>query len=196
MSAVFFRKIPRGIALAERESYSTKTESLKFNAYEYLELNVPRTQASFYLDSYENFGWVQDENLPVKELGGNTTLQLKRDRKIANKAELTRLQRNFEACMTELESLERSKTVTATAAALAAGMAGTAFMAGSVFAIVAPQPHIVLCIILAILAFAGWIAPYFLYRKLKAKKTKDVTPYIEKKYDEIYAICEKGHNLL
>lgn len=176
MSAVFFRKIPRGIALAERESYSTKTESLKFNAYEYLELNVPRTQASFYLDSYENFGWVQDENLPVKELGGNTTLQLKRDRKIANKAELTRLQRNFEACMTELESLERSKTVTATAAALATGMAGTAFMAGSVFAIVAPQPHIVLCIILAIPAFAGWIAPYFLYRKLKAKKTKDVTP--------------------
>ena len=173
-----------------------KTEPSAFSAFEYLELNVPRTQASFYLDSYENFGWVQDENLPVKESGGSTTLQLKRDRKIANKAELTRLQRNFEACMEELDALERSKTTPATIAALTAGTVGTAFMAGSVFAIVGPQPHILLCILLAIPAFAGWIAPYFLYRTYKAKKTAEVIPYIEKKYDEIYAICEKGHSLL
>ena len=173
-----------------------KTEQPAFSAFEYSELNIPRTQASFYLDSYENFGWVQDENLPVKDSGGNTILQLKRDRKIANKAELTRLQRNFEACIAELDALERSKTTPAAIAALSAGMIGTAFMAGSVFAIVAPQPHVLLCTILAIPAFAGWIAPYFLYRTFKAKKTAEVTPYIEKKYDEIYAICEKGHSLL
>lgn len=172
------------------------TEQPAFSAFEYLELNVPRTQASFYLDCYENFGWTQDENLPLKETGGSTVLQLKRDRKIANKAELTRLQRNFEACMTELEALEHSKTTPATIAALSAGTIGTAFMAGSVFAIVAPQPHILLCIVLAIPAFAGWAAPYFLYRSLKAKKTQEVTPYIEKKYDELYALCEKGHALL
>lgn len=173
-----------------------KSTQHEFSAFEYLELNVPRTQASFYLDSYENFGWVQDENLPVKESGSNTVLQLKRDRKIANKAELTRLQRNFEACIAELDALERSKTAPATIAALSAGTIGTVFMAGSVFAVVAPQPHILLCIVLAVPAFAGWIAPYFLYRALKARKTKEVTPYIEKKYDEIYAICEKGHDLL
>ena len=169
-----------------------KTSPREFSAFEYLELNVPRTQASFYLDSYENFGWVQDENLPVKESGGNTVLQLKRDRRIANKAELTRLQRNFESCMAELDALEHSKTTTAMTTALMVGIAGTACMAGSVFAIVAPQPHILLCVLLAVPAFAGWISPYFLYRFLKAKKAREVTPYIEKKYDEIYAICEKG----
>ncbi len=173
-----------------------KTSLHEFSAFEYLELNVPRTQASFYLDSYENFGWTQDENLPVKESGSNTVLRLKRDRKIANKAELTRLQRNFGTCIAELDALERSKTTPAQIAALSAGVIGTVFMAGSVFAIVAPQPHILLCIVLAVPAFAGWAAPYFLYRALKAKKTKDVTPYIEKKYDEIYAICEKGHGVL
>ena len=173
-----------------------KTSPREFNVFEYLELNIPRTQASFYLDSYENFGWTQDENLPVKEIGSNMVLQLKRDRKIANKAELTRLQRNFEACIAELDALERAKTTPATIAALSAGTLGTVFMAGSVFAIVAPQPHILLCIILAIPAFAGWIAPYFLFRTLKSKKTQEVTPYIEKKYNEIYAICEKGHGLL
>ena len=64
------------------------------------------------------------------------------------------------------------------------------------FAVVAPQPNIPLCVVLAIPAFAGWIAPYFLYRHLKTKKTKEVTPFIEKKYDKIYVICEKAHGLL
>ena len=42
------------------------------------------------------------------------TLRLKRDRKIVNKTELTRLQRNFEACVREIQSLENSKTSKAT----------------------------------------------------------------------------------
>lgn len=173
-----------------------KSEPHEFSAFKYLELNIPRTQASFYLDSYENFGWQQDENLLVKESGGNTVLQLKRDRKCPNKAELTRLQRNFEANIRELDALERSKTAPAMIAALSVAMLGTAFMTGAVFAVVAPQPNIPLCVVLAIPAFAGWIAPYFLYRHLKTKKTTEVTPFIEKKYDEIYAICEKAHGLL
>ncbi len=173
-----------------------KNKPHEFSAFEYLELNIPRTQASFYLDSYENFGWQQDENLPVKESGGNTVLQLKRDRKCPNKAELTRLQRNFEANIRELDALDRSKTTSAMIAALSVAMLGTAFMTGAVFAVVAPQPNIPLCVVLEVPAFAGWIAPYFLYRYLKAKKTAEVTPFIEKKYDEIYSICEKAHGLL
>ena len=68
--------------------------------------------------------------------------------------------------------------------------------AGSVFAVTADPSQILLCIILAVPAFAGWILPYFVYKKVKAEKIKKVTPYIEEKYDEIYEICEKGHALL
>ena len=110
--------------------------------------------------------------------------------------ELTRLQRNFEACVNEIEALEKAKTSKATMRALTAGIVGTAFMAGATFAVTADPPHIILCIILAIPAFIGWILPYFIYRKTAAEETEKMNRLIEEKYDEIYAICEKGSRLL
>ena len=171
-------------------------EQKEYISYEYKELNVKKDRASFYLDCYENFGWQQDEKFPSTERGEMMCLKLKRNRKLINKMELTRLQRHFEANMEDIFFLERSKTSQATIVAIVIGILGTAFMAGSVFAVTAQPPIIWLCVVLAIPAFIGWILPYFVYKKVKEEKTKKVTPYIEEKYDEIYEICEKGHSLL
>lgn len=110
--------------------------------------------------------------------------------------ELTRLQRNFEACVKEIEMLEQSKTSKGTMYSLMIGLIGTAFMAGSVFAVTAQPPMIFLSIVCAIPAFIGWILPYFVYKKMVKKETERLTVLIEKKYDEIYEICEKGNKLL
>lgn len=174
----------------------------EFIGYEYKEVAAESSKASFLIDGYECFGWEMDENLPQGNKGSDfqnqkkTLLRLKRNRKIVNKMELTRLQRNFEACVHEITVLENMKTSAATMYALIAGIAGTAFMAGSVFAVTARPPHIVLCILLAIPGFAGWILPYFLYKRIVEKQTEKLTPLIEEKYDEIYEICEKGNKLL
>ena len=89
-------------------------ERQTFISYEYKELNVKEEQAAFYLDCYENFGWKQDENFPLQNRGDSVILKLKRNRKIVNKVELTRLQRHFEADMQDIFSLENSKTSLAT----------------------------------------------------------------------------------
>lgn len=167
-----------------------------YTAYEYKEIMVRSDKAPLYLDCYESFGWQQDEKFPPQENRDKITLRLRRDRKLVNKTELTRLQRNFEANMEEIISLERSKTTAATGWALASALLGTAFMAGSVFAVVADPPKIVLSILLAVPGFAGWIAPLFVYRHLRDKKTRQVNPFIEEKIEEIYGMCEKGHSLL
>lgn len=167
-----------------------------FIAYDYKEVVADSGKVSFLLDGYENFGWKPDENTVVNGAAKKIILHMKRNRKIANKAELTRLQRNFEACVKEIDVLELSKTSKATSLALIVGVIGTAFMAGSVFAITAATPQILLCIILAIPGFAGWILPYFVYRKVNAEQTERMDELIEKKYDEIYEICEKGNRLL
>ena len=83
-----------------------------FIAYEYKEVSADSGQISFLIDGYENFGWEVDENViqyaPEKypAAGGphrkKTVLQLKRNRKIINKMELTRLQRNLEAYVSEI----------------------------------------------------------------------------------------------
>lgn len=165
-----------------------------FVGYEYQDVTVKRSMVFVYTDGYENFGW----NLEgiAEQLGkvDSVILKFKRDRKIRNKAELTRLQRNFDACVSEITSLEASKYIKASALAYIIGVIGTAFMAGSVFAII--DNMAVLCTILAIPAFVGWCLPYFLYRSLVMKKTNQVTPIIDQKYDELYAVCEKANSLL
>ena len=181
---------------------NAERQQRNFVGYEYKELLTEDSRYSFLLDGYENFGWELDENLPENRVGRNPVsqqkkvLRLKRNRKIVNKMELTRLERNFEACVNEIDKLEKEKTSIATVYALVLGMVGTAFMAGSVFAVTAQPPNYILCIILAVPGFLGWIFPYFLYKKVVGKQTDRVVPLIEEKYDEIYEICEKGNKLL
>jgi len=165
-----------------------------FVGYEYHSVNVKRNMVSVYTDGYENFGWQLEGHDYSINAVDSVTLKFKRDRKIRNKAELTRLQRNFDACVQEIVSLESSKKIKASVVAYLIGIIGTAFMAGSVFAVTANR--IIPCIVLAIPAFVGWVLPYFLYNSIMKKKTNEVTPLIDQKYDELYVICEKANGLL
>ena len=179
-----------------------KTMQRGFTGYEYKEVTAESSRASFLIDGYECFGWKLDENFPESRKTGNAgnlkkmVIRLKRSRKIVNKMELTRLQRNFEACVNEIDTLEKAKTSTAALCAITVGIIGTAFMAGSVFAVTAEPPRIILSVILAVPAFLGWIIPYFLYKRIVRKQTEKLTPLIEEKQEEIYGICEKGSKLL
>lgn len=171
-------------------------EEKSFVGYEYKEITVEAGQMSMYLDCYENFGWIAEEQTFDKDTSGQITIRMKRDRKIINKMELTRLQRNFEACALDLRKLEKAKKSAATAWALAAGMAGTVFMAGSTFAVTHEPPVIWLCVLLAIPGIIGWILPYFVYHRIVKKQTEKIEPLMEQKLEEIYEVCEKGHSLL
>lgn len=163
-----------------------------FIGYEYKEIPTQGEYASLCLDCYPSFGWVQDERTEDK---GKAVL--KRERKIVNKMELTRLQRHFEACLDEIKALEKSKTANATIWAIVVGLIGTAFLAGATFAITLHEPPLVgLSVLLALPGFIGWALPYFLYKRLAAKRSKVVAELVEQKYDEIYEICEQGNKLL
>ncbi|MDE6281159.1 MAG: hypothetical protein K2M15_05130 [Oscillospiraceae bacterium] len=169
-----------------------KKDSKDYIGYEYKEITASGERASFYLDCYQSFGWMPDERME----NGKSKFVLKRERKIMNKAELTRLQRHFEACMDEITALEHSRTTNATITALIVGLMGTAFMAGSVFAVIHIPPLVVLSVILALPGFLGWILPWFIYKKMVSRRSKLVTELVERKYDEIYEICEQGNQLL
>jgi hypothetical protein len=160
--------------------------------YDYKEVNTSAENISMYIDGYANFGWTTDENIAPQGM----SLRLKRDRKIINKVELTRLERNFEACMSEIEALEKSKTSTATMYSLIIAMIGTAFLAGSVFAVTHEPPMILLTVILGLPGIVGWVLPPLLNGKFVKRSVDKLTPLIESKRDEIYEVCEKGDKLL
>lgn len=174
----------------------TMRNERNYIGYEYRDISVDGNLVALYVDSYVNFGW-QFEGRQPSLLGistGMVNLKFKRDRKILNKAELTRLQRQFDSCVSEITRMEQAKTSHASIVAFTIGIIGTAFMAGATFAYLGSL--IVLCIVLAVPAFVGWIIPYFAYRSTYEKKNAKVTPLIESKYDEIYDVCEKANSLL
>lgn len=85
------------------------SEEINFVGYEYKEVTVKKKFSSMYADSYENFGWKLEsahEGISGKK---EIILKLKRNRKIIDKAELTRLQRQFESCMKEIRRMENSR---------------------------------------------------------------------------------------
>ena len=171
-------------------------EETPFVGYDYKEITVPSEQASMHMDCYECFGWEPDDNIAPIQGRSHITVRMKRNRKIINKMELTRLQHHFEACQNEIAALEKTKTSTASLWALTVGVIGTAFMAGATFAAVHEPPIVWLCILLAIPGFLGWILPFEIYRRTVRKRTGQIEPMIEAKQEEIYQICKKGHSLL
>ncbi len=165
-----------------------------FVGYEYKDVTLHRSMEPLYADGYPHFGWSLEGIASAVNNLFSVVMKFKRDRKIRNKTELTRLQRQFEACVAEIEALERSKQFAASAFAYVLGVAGTAFMAGSLFAYLAGLMP--LCVLFAIPGFAGWIFPYFVFCHVQKRKTAEVTPLIDKKHDEIYETCEKANSLL
>ena len=158
-----------------------------FVGFEYMEVPAKRRMESLYVDSYENFGWEFEGEAAREGRSEEITMKFKRDRKLRNKAELTRLQRQFEA-------LERSKTTAASIAAFSIGLVGSAFFFFFVFAYLTGS--LPLMVVLAIASFLGWIVPYFCYRKLCSSRERQIIPLVEQKNDEIYAVCEQGCRLL
>lgn len=189
--------------MVERVTVDQITKESHFIGYEYKEITISKRFVSLCLDSYPCFGWKADVNNREQTIGGQrgrhsdtkVCLHFRRDRKISNQMELTRLQRNFDSCVSAIEKMERSKTTAASLWALAIGVIGIGFLAGSTFAVTADTPRMALCVILALPAFLGLLSPFFLYKAIVRKKTSHFTPLIEEKYEEIYAICEKGSHL-
>ena len=148
------------------------------------------------MDGYSSFGWKPDENIPTEKVNGKMQLHFKRSRNILSKTELTRLQRHYEACMTEIAALESSKDSVPMIVSLTSGLVGCAFMAGSVFAVTAEKPIIWLTVVLGIPGFALWSGAYFGYQIAKKHRTAQVEPLIEAKYDEAYQVCEKAQQIV
>lgn len=175
---------------------ASETPARGYKSYDYKQAVAPEEWASFYIDCCACFGWTPDGNRPPVSERGQSLLSFKRDRNIASRAELTRLERGFEACLRDLETMERSKTSRPTGRALACGLAGTVFMAGSVFAVTASPPVVWLCALLAVPGFLGWALALPVYRRGVAKRTAALAPFIAAKREEIDSICRKGCALL
>lgn len=151
---------------------------------------------SLYTEAYRHFGWIliysdAEENSLV--CGKKTTLEFRREHKIRNKGELTRLQRSFDACADEICEMEQAKTDTASRVSCGASFVGSIFMCCSVLLSIASQAAV--SILMAIPGILSWLSSGFLYKAVEQKKSEEIKPLIKEKYDEIQQVCQKANGL-
>lgn len=175
------------------EKEMEEKDNKDFIGYEYREMKVSGNDEQIITDGYNNFGWEKTGETSNGLYPSQVTLKFRRDRNIRNKAELGRLQRQFDNTVKTIGDMEKSKSSLASIIAYVIGIVGTAFMAGSVFSYLGNV--IWSCVVLAIPGFIGWIIPYFVYSKIKKVKTAKINPMIEDKYEQLYQICKKANGL-
>jgi len=163
-------------------------------SYEYTTVRVEQDKESLYREVYEGFGWVFDGYVPPARRGKPVTLELKRDRRIRNRAVVAELQRTAEEALASIERLERSKTAKATIVACSAGLAGAAFFAGSVFSLNAG--FILLFLYLGFHGVLLWAAPHFLYKRFRKRKAAKVAPLIDREYEVLHETAERARGFL
>lgn len=173
-----------------------RDENRDYKHWEYKEVPSSQVDIAMNMDCYESFGWEVDEVQSVNRKDGECVLLMRRDRTIANRQELTRLQRNYEDCRHQINLLRESVRARGTAVSLAVGVAGCPFAAGSVLAATAEPLNLPLCVLFAVPALLCFLLPVFLFRAVCEARRRKVEPLMEEKYDEISGLCEKGNRLL
>ncbi|WP_245864006.1 hypothetical protein [Paenibacillus donghaensis] len=172
---------------------ATKNET-SFIGYDYQNVIVKCSMESVYTDGYTIFGWVLEETSNTISNLGSVIMKFKRDCNIRNKDELIQLQRQFEVCMSEIETMESSKATGAVVGAYLMSVIGTVSLAGSVFTYrVEVLP---LSLILSVSGLACWIIPIFHYWGNRKRKMNRLVPLINQKYDEIFWTFDKANALL
>lgn len=164
-----------------------------FTGYEYKNINTSRELAAIYIDSFPSFGWELDDYTYNNYLR-RASLIFKRDRKMKNKVEVNRLQRQFEDGLMNVSSLESNKGNRASIIALIVGIIGTAFLALATFTYLAGM--YIPCALFAVVGFVGWVLPYFIFKNVYHKRAIQVAIEVDREYDGLYVACEKAQTLL
>lgn len=167
-----------------------------FVTYEYKTIVTDCKEQSRVSDMYEAFGWeITSESTSLKK----TTLSMKRNRNIAHKAELNRLERQADKILGNLNALERSKTTSAKVFSWIFGIVATLVFGGAMCIVMLNEnslPAMICGILTGILGIALGALNYPIYTKLTERAVKNVLPAIDDCEEKLANVMEEGNYLL
>lgn len=168
-----------------------------FVTYEYRTKTVAAKNRAREIDVAEAFGWEAIET--TKTMGDNCVITFRRDRNIAHKAELTRLEKKADEARAALEGLEKSKERGAKIFSYTFGVFATLVAGGGMSLIMTGESTIgrlIAGIILSVTGIALCFVNYPIFNKIALKKTREVLPAIDSGEEALANILEQGNDLL
>lgn len=179
-----------------RNNAGTHSQESRQDAYTYDYVTV-ETNGKMVLetiDCYEALGWQLVKNEGTLSL--KTAVTFKRNRKIGGKAELNKIQARLDEALSSINGYESKKTTTAFAAAMGIGIPGMLAFGGGMSLCLLKSAVIGALIGGIALGLAGLGLcglGYLVYIKINKKKTAEMNVLIDKKREEISAICEEAY---
>lgn len=167
----------------------------RFIGREYVEIKVEKKYVHLYEEGYSFFGWEKIyETYPSKLSSSKIVLQFQRDRKIRNKVELIRLQKQFDSTLSKILYIEKHQKTLAKVISTIVGIIGCGFMALSVFAI--DSQKLSLSVLWGVAGSCCWLSIYFIYKKILAMKSEKVKQSKEREFNTLYEVGERATRLL
>lgn len=166
-------------------------------SYDYKTIKVKRNVEALVCDTYENLGWELTSTSSVEGSLFSINLSFKRDRKVANKVELLKLQEKADNVIATIDLLQNKKKSAGLMPALATGIVGCLTFGGgmSMTMLLKGIGFIMGGVSLGLVGLGVCALAYPLFKKVNKKKVADIQPILESEYDKLADICEEAGKL-
>lgn len=168
----------------------------EITSYDYKTIRIRRQLEIVVTDAYEALGW-ETVGSSVSE-GGiyHVNVSFKRDRKIANKAALLKLQEKSDSIIMNIESLLCKKKNAGVSAGITTGTIGTLTLGGGMAMVLELGAEtaawmaggIVLGVVGIGICFLGWL----IGTKVKANKRNKVDPMLDQEFNKLADISDEA----
>lgn len=165
--------------------------------YDYKTIKVKRSIETIICDTYENLGWELTNTSSVEGSLFHINLSFKRDRKIANKVELIKLQEKADNVVANIELLQNKKKSAGFVSALSTGIVGALTFGGgmSMTMLLSGVGYMIGGIALGLVGAGICALAYPLFKKVNKKKGDSIQPILESEFDKLADICEEAGKL-
>lgn len=172
-------------------------------AYEYTSITVKEELKQMYLDYYKYFGWIyiNDNKKTDYYINSNPSqdivnLKFKRNRNIKNKEKLQELQTKCINAILKVNKLEKEPHEKATMYSLITGFMAIVFILLTVLCVTGTKILWIPAILCGLVGLACVVTPYFVYKKVFAKKELENREKIKKEQDIIDNACKEAIEIL
>jgi len=163
--------------------------------YDYRTIKVKREMEAMATDSYLNLGWELVGSSVSEGAIFSVNLSFKRDRKIANKQNLLKLQEQVDSNLLNIEVLQGKKKTAGLTPSLTTGIVGALTFGGGmsmVMTLSSTLGFLVGGIALGIVGMGICGLAWLVHSKVKKHKIAKINPILENEYNKLADICESA----
>ncbi len=166
-------------------------------SYDYKTVKTKRALEAIICDSYENLGWEFMGSSTCEGSPFHENLSFKRNRKIANKVQLLKLQEKIDNSILTIETLQSKQKNAGVPEAITTGVVGALVLGGGMSMVMTLSGigymigGIALGVVGIGLGFVGW----WIHNVINKKKSAKISTLLEAEFDKLADLCEQAHKL-